>query len=412
MASRLYDDLMTPLRHTLNHHVMAVGESPIRRLFEIAADPSIISFAGGHPAPELFDVDGLAAAYAHVFATDGPRAMQYGSTDGEPEMREAAARRLQEANVPASAAEVMVTSGSQQGLGLVAQALFNPGDVVLVENPTYMSALQAFAVQGVELKALDGDEAGIVPEALAAAIEMWNPKAVYLIPTFQNPTGISMPASRRQQIADVLADSDVWLIEDDPYAELRFTDDVLTPISADPRLDDRSMLLGSLSKVLSPGVRVGWIRCPDEEARERIGVTKQATALQTSTVDQLAAAHYLATHNMEEVLAPVRAEYQARMLTLVEELSLVLPAGSVMNQPAGGMFVWARLPEGFDTQALVFEAAQAGVLYVPGPPFYVADPDPRTLRFSFVSNGVERTREGVRRLAAVLGTESSLAQSA
>ncbi|MFB9775805.1 PLP-dependent aminotransferase family protein [Brevibacterium otitidis] len=403
---------MTPLRHTLNHHVMAVGESPIRRLFEIAADPSIISFAGGHPAPELFDVAGLSAAYAHVFATAGPRAMQYGSTDGEPEMREAAAVRLHEANVPTAAHDMIITSGSQQGLGLIAHAVFNPGDVVLVESPTYMSALQAFAVQGVEFKALDRDEAGIVPEALAAAIELWNPKAVYLIPTFQNPTGISMPASRRQQIADVLAGSDVWLIEDDPYSELRFTDDIQTPISADPRLDDRSLLLGSLSKVLSPGVRIGWIRCPDAELRERIGVTKQATALQTSTIDQLAAAHYLNTHDMEATLTPVRAEYKSRMLTLVEELSAVLPEGSVMNQPAGGMFVWARLPEGYDTQELVFEAAQAGVLYVPGPPFYVADPDPRTLRFSFVSNDVETTREGVRRLAAVLQNARPLAESA
>ncbi|WP_286957293.1 PLP-dependent aminotransferase family protein [Brevibacterium sp. UBA7493] len=403
---------MTPLRHTLNHHVMAVGESPIRRLFEIAADPSIISFAGGHPAQELFDVAGLSAAYAHVFATAGPRAMQYGSTDGEPEMREAAAARLHEANAPTAAHDMMITSGSQQGLGLIAQAVFNPGDVVLVESPTYMSALQAFAVQGVEFKALDRDEAGIVPEALAAAIQMWNPKAVYLIPTFQNPTGISMPASRRQQIADVLAGSDVWLIEDDPYSELRFTDDIQTPISADPRLDDRSLLLGSLSKVLSPGVRIGWIRCPDAELRERIGVTKQATALQTSTIDQLAAAHYLSTHDMEEVLTPVRAEYKARMLTLVEELSAVLPEGSLMNQPAGGMFVWARLPEGYDTQELVFAAAQAGVLYVPGPPFYVADPDPRTLRFSFVSNDVETTREGVRRLATVLKDARPLAEIA
>ncbi|PMB98014.1 transcriptional regulator [Brevibacterium luteolum] len=389
-----------------------MGESPIRRLFEIAADPSIISFAGGHPAEELFDVAGLSAAYSHVFATAGPRAMQYGSTDGEPEMREAAAARLHEANVPTAAHDMMITSGSQQGLGLIAQAVFNPGDVVLVESPTYMSALQAFAVQGVEFKALDRDEAGIVPEALAAAIQMWNPKAVYLIPTFQNPTGISMPASRRQQIADVLAGSDVWLIEDDPYSELRFTDDIQTPISADPRLDDRSLLLGSLSKVLSPGVRIGWIRCPDAELRERIGVTKQATALQTSTIDQLAAAHYLSTHDMEEVLTPVRAEYKARMLTLVEELSAVLPEGSVMNQPAGGMFVWARLPEGYDTQELVFAAAQAGVLYVPGPPFYVADPDPRTLRFSFVSNDVETTREGVRRLATVLKDARPLAEIA
>lgn len=389
---------MESVRSHLNRYVAGMGESPIRKLFGIAHDPSIISFAGGHPAPELFDTEGLSRAFSHVIDANGGRALQYGPTDGEPEMREAAAKRLAEQGVPTSPANVLITSGSQQGLGLLSQTLFNPGDIVLVENPTYMSALQAFALQGVEFRALLSDEGGVIPEALDTAIRYWKPKAVYLIPTFQNPTGVTMPWSRRTAIADVIAAHDVWLIEDDPYSELRFTDEVLPPIVSDPRLDDRSFLANSLSKVLAPGLRVGWLRGP-EEVLERVGVAKQGSALQTSTVDQLAAVHYLEHTDLESRLVTVRAEYASRMNTMVDELAEILPPGSVLTKPAGGMFVWARLPEGFDTSELVYRAIELGTIFVPGAPFYVEEPDERTMRFSFVSHGSETIAQGLRRMA-------------
>lgn len=391
---------MDSVRSHLNENVMAVGKSPIRALFELSLDPQITSFAGGNPAPEMFDVDGLARSFAHVMSTQGARAMQYASTDGEPEMREAAAQRTTDMGVPTSPTQVLITSGSQQGLGLLSQVLLNPGDVVLVENPSFVSALQAFALQGAQFQPVDTDEAGAVPEALDAAIRRWKPKAVYLIPTFQNPTGVTMPASRRRAIADILAAHDTWLIEDDPYSELRFTDEQQVPITADSRLDDRAFLLNTLSKVLAPGLRVGWVRGP-EWILERISVAKQATALQTSTVDQLAAAHYLAATDLQATLDPVRAEYTKRRDAMLAGLREVLPAGSAMAEPAGGMFVWARLPDGCDASALVYDAIRAGAMYVPGAPFYVADPDPRTLRFSFVSNSAEDTREGLSRLGPV-----------
>jgi 2-aminoadipate transaminase len=393
---------MDSVRSHLNEYVTALGRSPVRDLFEISLDPALISFAGGNPAPELFDVEGLAESFAAVMATNGGRAMQYSSTDGEPEMREAAAKRTTEMGVPTSPDQLIITSGSQQGLGLLSQTLINPGDVVLAENPSFVSALQAFGLQGAEFRPVDTDEAGVIPEALEAAIEKWHPKAVYLIPTFQNPTGITMSAERRRQVADVLAASDTWLIEDDPYSELRFTEEQQIPISADQRLDDRAFLCNTLSKVLSPGLRVGWVRGP-AHVLERMSAAKQANSLQTSTVDQLAAAHYLAHNDLQAKLEPVRAEYRARRNAMLEGLRAGLPEGSAMTEPDGGMFVWARLPEGHDASALVYDAIKAGVVFVPGAPFYIADPDPRALRFSFVSNNAEHTREGLARLGSVFG---------
>lgn len=374
--------------------------SPIRELFKIAHDPTIISFAGGHPDQNLFDVEGLKKSYNAVFDTQGGRAMQYGVTDGEWEMREAAAARIRETGLGAKTENVLITSGSQQGISLLAHTLFNPGDVLLCENPTFMSALQAFGMYGIEFVAIDTDDGGLVPEALEAAIKYYGPKALYTIPTFQNPTGITMPAVRRAQIADILAKSDMWLIEDDPYSELRFTDEILRPISTDPRLSDRTFYLGTMSKVLSPGVRVGWIHGPGE-ILERVTVTKQGQVIQTSTIDQLAVAHYLANNDLDAKLEPIRETYRLRMRAQVDALSATLPAGSVIAEPLGGMFVWVRLPDGYNTSDLVYKAIDAGVIFVPGAPFYMENPDYRTMRLTFVSAEPDVIAEGVARLATV-----------
>ena len=391
---------MEPIRARLNDCISQMPPSPIRELFRIAHDPAIISFAGGHPDEKLFDVEGLKAAYTHVFDTQGGRAMQYGVTDGEWELRQAAAQRIRGTGISAEASNVLITSGSQQGISLLAHTLFNPGDVLLCENPTFMSALQAFGMHGIEFVAIDTDEGGLVPEALEAAIQYYRPKALYTIPTFQNPTGITMPASRREQIAQVLSESDMWLIEDDPYSELRFTDERMQPISADPRVADRAFYLGTLSKVLSPGVRIGWIYGPDE-ILERVTVTKQGTVIQSSTIDQLAVAHYLETNDLDKKLEPVRETYRQRMRTQVDALNQVLPAGSYIAEPSGGMFVWVYLPERYDTSELVYKAIDAGVIFVPGAPFYMENPNYQSMRLTFVSAEPDVIEEGVARLATV-----------
>lgn len=390
----------TPLP-PFNPRVADLGSSPVRALFGLARSPGMISFAGGQPAEELFDSQGISEAYVHVLDQMPFRALQYASTEGEIELREIVAWNLSNRGMPSIYDDILITSGSQQGLGLLGQTILEEDAVILVENPTYVSAIQAFKIQGARFVPVETDDDGMVPSALQAAIEEHDPRAVYMIPTFQNPTGISMSAARRKAIADVLAEHHIWLIEDDPYSELRFDGEQADPISSDERIRERSFYLGSLSKVLAPGLRIGWIRGP-REALDNISVAKQATCLQTSTVDQLAAARYLEVNDIQEKLIPVREEYKARRDTMVEALAPVLPEGSHLNSPRGGMFLWATLPEDVDTSRLVYSAIEAGVIYIPGPSFYVDEGKPNTMRLSFVSNPLDRVVEGIRRLATVL----------
>ncbi|GAA2007585.1 PLP-dependent aminotransferase family protein [Brevibacterium samyangense] len=384
----------------LNRHVAGATGSAIRNIFKLAAGPDVISFAGGTPANELFDTVGIAQSYAHVIDTIGGRALNYGSVEGEPEMKEAAAKRLSESSCATSPDQLLITSGSQQGLGLCGQTLINPGDVVLAENPTFMSALGAFKLQGAVCRGVESDEFGILPEDLEAKILEHSPKALYTIPTFQNPTGSTMPAERRTAIADVIARHSIWLIEDDPYSELRYEGEPVPAISTDPRIQDKSLLLGTLSKVLAPGLRIGWIRGP-EWILERLATAKQATSLQTSTIDQMAAAHYIEHNSIPEKLLAVKDAYRQRRDTMLEVLPTVLPEGTSITRPDGGMFLWAKLPDGFDATALVEEIGPRGTVYVPGSTFFVENPDPATIRFSFVSNAPARIEEGLLRMKPV-----------
>ncbi|HJH13551.1 MAG TPA: PLP-dependent aminotransferase family protein [Brevibacterium ravenspurgense] len=392
---------MTDFRSALNRHLAGIGASPIRKLFDLAESPDIISFAGGHPDPELFDVEGIREAANIVLDTIGGDALQYGSTMGESGMLAAAARELSRKGLPTEPEDVVITSGSQQGLGLIAQTLFNEGDVLLVENPTYMSAIQAFGLQGVNFQPVRVDEDGADPDHLAEQIRKHQPRGVYLIPTFQNPTGVTMPESRRKQVADIIAESETWLIEDDPYSALWF-DEIsdLLPISADPRLADRSLLCNTVSKTLSPGLRVGWVRGP-RDVLSHIGLAKQGSAMQTGTLDQLITAQYLDTTDLDAKIAVHRASYKQRMETMLEVLGEILPEGSEFNRPTGGMFIWVRLPEGYRASEMVYSAIEHGTIYVPGKEFHVADHDDRTLRLSFVSHTPEVIREGLSRLVPV-----------
>lgn len=396
MVTRAHHNPMPPL----NAYVSSLGGSPIRSLLSLAQDPDIISFGGGAPASESFDVEGIGKSYQRVLEEHGPRALQYSSTEGEPELRRAVAERMTYNGLYTEADDVLITSGSQQGLGLIGQVVLDPDSIVLTENPTFVSALQAFALSRAQFRPVDTDSGGLVPEALEAAILQYAPRAVYLIPTFQNPTGVTMPESRRREVADVLARYNVWLIEDDPYSELRYDEWTMTPISADPRLTHKSLYLGTLSKVMAPGLRIGWVRGP-QEALDTLATTKQGTSLQTSTIDQLAAVDWLEHNDLDAKLVPIRAEYRRRRDAMVEGLDAVLPEGYTLNTPMGGMFLWATLPEPFDASESVMDAVRAGVVYIPGMQFYVADPKPSTLRLSFVSNPVDVIAQGLERLRTV-----------
>ncbi|MEI5102309.1 PLP-dependent aminotransferase family protein [Streptomyces sp. PmtG] len=379
----------------------AVGGSPVRDILAITARPEVINFAGGLPAPEFFDSEGVAAAYQAVLAARPGQALQYSTTEGEPALRGRIAARHTDLGLATDADDVLVTSGSQQALSLLATALVEPGDTVLVENPCYLAALQVFAFAGARVVAVPGDEHGIDPQALERLIAEHRPKLLYLVPTFQNPTGRTLPAERRAAVAEVAARCGLWLVEDDPYGELRFEGERVPWLAAHPGAEDRTALLGSFSKVMAPGLRLGWLRAPAGLLRA-CAIAKQAADLHTPTVNQLAAAWYLERYDLGAHVARVASAYGERRDAMLAGLADALPEGSTWNRPEGGMFLWVRLPDGYDATRRLRTTVTHDVAYVPGAPFYADTPDPATLRLCFVTQTPEEIGEGLRRLRAGL----------
>ncbi|MFG2979149.1 PLP-dependent aminotransferase family protein [Streptomyces sp. NPDC048331] len=379
----------------------SVEGSPVREILALTERPGIVSLAGGLPAPELFDTEGLRAAYDAAFAVSARRALQYSTTEGAPELRETVAARATARGLPTGPDDVLITSGSQQALTLITATLVEPGDVVLVENPTYLAALQCFRLAGARVVAVPCDAEGILPDALADVVARERPKLLYTVPTFQNPTGRTLPTDRRAAVARTAARLGLWLVEDDPYGELRYEGSDVPWLAAHPGAEDRTALLGSFSKVMAPGLRLGWLRAPAALRRAAV-VAKQAADLHTSTVDQLAAAHYLATVDLDAHIAAVRTAYRERRDALHGALGRTLSADCEWNLPAGGMFLWARLPADHEATDLLRTAVAHGVAFVPGAPFYATAPDPRTLRLSFTTHTPAEIAEGVGRLGAAL----------
>ncbi|MFF6833138.1 PLP-dependent aminotransferase family protein [Streptomyces sp. NPDC012438] len=375
-----------------------VGSSPVRDILALTARPEMISFAGGLPAPELFDVAGIRAAYDGVLTDLPRRALQYSTTEGDPELRAAVAGRLSARGLPTDADDLLVTTGSQQALTLLATALLEPGGVVLVEDPCYLAALQTFAFAGARVVPVPTDDEGILPEALEEIAAREDPTLLYVVPTFQNPTGRTLPAERRTAVAEAAARHGFWIVEDDPYGELRYDGEPIPWIAADPAAADRTVLLGSFSKVMAPGLRLGHLRAPAGLRRSCV-IAKQAADLHTSTVDQAAAARYLRDSDLDAHVAVMRAAYRERRDAMLDGLPAALPEGSRWNRPEGGMFVWATLPEGYDATALLRTAVGHEVAYVPGAPFFCGAPDPGAMRLSFTTHSAEEIGEGLRRLA-------------
>lgn len=385
----------------LANRFVDVKSSPVRDILAVVGREDIISFAGGIPDAELFEVAAFAAAFEAVLSRQAARALQYATTQGEPELRELLAARMSR-QVPTTADQIQVTSGSQEGLFLVGMALVDPGDVVLVEQPTYLAAVQAFSLAGARLVSVPSDDHGMLPEALATAITEHAPKFVYLVPNFQNPTGRTMSASRREQVADILLRTGTPLLEDDPYGALRFDGEPVPPIASLPGMAAQSVLQNSASKIMAPGVRIGWLRAEGDILRA-LEIGKQAVGLQSAVTDQLAVAHYLANCDLDAHIDRVIDAYRVRRDAMVDGLRAVLPDGAEVNRPEGGMFLWARLGGAVDTAAILPRALEEGVAYVPGWPFYATDPDRSTMRLSYVTNTPEVIAEGLARMARAFG---------
>src|SRR4051812_41615697 len=389
----------------LSRRLADTQSSPVRELLETAMQPHIISLAGGLPAPDTFDVPGLRVAFDEVLGgPDAVRSLQYSLTEGDLALRERLAAFMGTRGLRAIGHDVLITTGSQQALGLIASVLCDPGDTILVEDPTYLAALQTFQLADVNAVAIESDEHGPDPAALIRRAGETGAKAAYLIPTFQNPTGRTLSADRRAALAEAAVTAGLWLIEDDPYSALRLDGEPVDLLAAHPAARERTLVIQTLSKVLSPGLRIGYVRAP-AALRGPLAVAKQAADLHTSTVAQMAAERWLATNDLSEHIAGLAAHYRPRRDALLAALGEHLPAGSRMTRPQGGLFIWVTLPEGHDAEAILPRALANGVAFVPGKYFYAGAHEARTLRVSFATATVPELHEGAARLgAAIIGS--------
>ncbi|MEW5887240.1 MAG: PLP-dependent aminotransferase family protein [Pseudomonadota bacterium] len=387
-----------------------IETSAIRELFKLLGQPGIISLAGGFPDAALFDVEGIRAASERALSTDPAAALQYGATEGYQPLREQLAALMAAKGVQGLAPEqLIVTTGSQQALDLIGKTLISPGDKVIVEGPTFLATIQCFRLYGAQLITAPIDADGVDVQRLEALIAEHRPRFVYLVPSFGNPSGALLSLERRRRVLELARRTQTPILEDDPYGDLYFgaaPPPSLLALSAEVA-GSRDWLLhcGSLSKVLSPGLRIGWLVAPPELLAKAV-MCKQFSDAHTSTFAQATAAQYLQGGRLAAALARVRAVYAERAQALGAALRRELGAAIDFVPPQGGLFIWARLTGAggacADGQALAQRAVQQGVAFVPGRPFYACDPDPATLRLSFATVDVERIREGVARLARAL----------
>ncbi|HOB67151.1 PLP-dependent aminotransferase family protein [Ottowia sp.] len=388
-----------------------VETSAIRELFKLLGKPGIISFAGGFPDSALFDVPGIQAAVNAALAQNPGAALQYGATEGHPPLREQLATFMQSKGVQGvSPDQLIVTTGSQQALDLLGKTLVDPGSKAIVEGPTFLATIQCFRLYGADLVSAPIDGQGVDVDRLEQLIAEHKPRFVYLIPTFGNPSGALLSLERRKRVLELAVRTQTLIIEDDPYGDLYFDapppPSLLALSHEVPGSRDWLVHCGSLSKVLSPGLRVGWMVAPPD-LLGKATMCKQFSDAHTSTFAQATAAQYLAGGHMPATLARVRQVYGQRAGVMVDALRRELGDAIDFVAPQGGLFVWARLTGAggklADGAALAQRAIEQGVAFVPGAPFFCANPDPSTLRLSFATVGEDKIREGIARLAQALG---------
>lgn len=387
-----------------------VETSAIRELFKLLGKPGIISFAGGFPDAALFDVEGIREASLKALDEEPGAALQYGATEGYQPLREQLAAFMGSKGAQVQPAELVVTTGSQQALDLLGKTLISPGDKVIVEGPTFLATIQCFRLYGAELITAPVDGDGVDVARLEQLIVEHQPKFVYLIPTFGNPSGAMLSLERRRQVLEMAVRHNTLVVEDDPYGDLYFGDapppSLLALSTEVPGSRERLVHCGSLSKVLSPGLRVGWMVAPADLLGKAV-MCKQFSDAHTSTFAQATAAHYLKAGRMPGTLDRVRQVYAERAKAMGDALRNDLGDALAFVQPQGGLFVWARLTGAggrlADGNELARRAIDQGVAFVPGAPFFARDPDVATIRLSFATVGVDRIREGVARLEKALG---------
>jgi 2-aminoadipate transaminase len=374
--------------------------SQIREILKVAEHPEIISFAGGLPAPELFPVAAIAEAHRQVFAEEGPQAMQYSTTEGVPALRQWIARRVGERGIDTSPDGVLVTTGSQQAIDLVAKVFIDPGDEVIVENPCYLAALQSFSGFEARFVAVESDDDGMRTDQVEAALQRSRAKLIYVVSEFSNPKGTSLSVERRAHLVDLARRYQVPILEDDPYSELRYMGARPLPLAA---VDKEGWVIraSTFSKTLSPGLRIGWVTAADEIIQEMV-IAKQAADLHTSTIEQRAVACLLKTFDYDGHIARLRNVYGQRCMTMREAIEAHFPAETRWTRPEGGLFLWVELPEKIKAREIFEEALRQKVAFVTGDAFFANQPRQNFMRLNFSNQQPEMIEEGIRRIANVL----------
>ncbi|GAB3382856.1 aminotransferase-like domain-containing protein [Massilia agri] len=383
-----------PIQWQFSERAQQLQSSFIREILKITQRPEIISFAGGLPSPATFPVDVMKAAYDKVLSQTGKVALQYGPTDGYGPLREWIANSLSTEGSRILPEQILMTSGSQQALDLLGKVLIDEGSRVLVETPSYLGALQAFSVYRPEFKSVVTDDHGLVPSSIDAIAQ--GARLLYALPNFQNPTGRSLSIERRQELVETCARLGLPLIEDDPYGTLSYRGEPMPKMVA--MNPDGVIYMGSFSKVLTPGIRLGYVCAPLPLVR-RLELAKQAADLHTAQLTQMVVHEVVKDGFLDQHIPTIRKLYGDQCQVMLDAMAEHFPGSVTWTKPEGGMFIWVTLPKSIDAMKLLDQSLAARVAFVPGAPFYANEPETNTLRLSFVTVPPERIREGI----AILG---------
>lgn len=376
--------------------------SDIREILKVTAMPEIISFAGGLPAPELFPVEKIKEATDIVLEETGRQALQYGITEGYPKLREQIAERLYANNgIKTSVENITLVAGSQQGLDFIGKMFIDPGDVVLMESPSYLGAINAFQPYSPTYAEVPTDDNGLIMEELEKILATTDRvKLIYVIPDFQNPSGRTWPLERRKKFMEIITRYEIPVIEDNPYGELRFSGDFLPSLKS---MDTKGLVLylGTFSKILAPGYRIGWI-CAHERYLEKLNLIAQSAVLQTATISPMIISKYIELNDLDAHVAEIRAVYKHRCDVMIGAMKEYFPPEAKFTIPDGGLFTWVELPDYIDTKKMAAEAIEQKVAYVPGAGFFPNGGNDHCMRLNYSCMPDERIVEGIKRLAQVI----------